>query len=158
MACVCSLSGTHKVNIYECQIFRNLPFPGYVFLHLCFLPYETWPCDIVEDLGLHTYVKKQFPSQKSVGSCYYIRESQHWITGTSQREGYPKTLIRIKSGVFHVSASLIRHFWFFFWQSIHVFNNLQVLEWLFCCNSIIFPLNNNISPFSWCFTWSIGPT
>ena len=49
--------------------------------------------------------------KKSVDSCYFIRESQHWKT--SEHEGYQKDL-RIKPGVFHVNASLIRHFWIIF--------------------------------------------
>ena len=90
----------------------------------------------------------------SVDSCYFIRESQHWIT--SEREGYPKDLLRIMPGVFHVNASLVRHFWIIsavnlcFWYKY--LNDYSVTIVLFV------PLNNNISPFSWCFTWSIGPT
>ena len=48
VACVCSLSGMHKVIIYM-QTARNLTFPGHIFFHLCFLP-----CNIVADLGRHT--------------------------------------------------------------------------------------------------------
>ena len=29
------------------QIAKNFPFSRNIFLHLCFLPYQTWPCDIV---------------------------------------------------------------------------------------------------------------
>ena len=36
------------------QIVRNLPFSGNIFLHLRFLPYQTWPCHIVADSGRHT--------------------------------------------------------------------------------------------------------
>ena len=42
------------------EVARNLSFPGYIFFHLCFLPYETWPCDIGADSGRHTYVKISF--------------------------------------------------------------------------------------------------
>ena len=70
------------------QIARNLPFSGKIFLYLCFLPYQTWPCDIVASSGRHTCEKKNsfhrevpfhthWSSQKYVDYRYFSRESQH---------------------------------------------------------------------------------
>ena len=39
------------------QIARDLPFSGNIFLHLCFLPYQTWLCDMVASSGRHTCEK-----------------------------------------------------------------------------------------------------
>ena len=116
---------------------------------------STYICE--KTVSIMNLVKSKYRSiftdhQKFVDSCHFIRETQHWITG--EREGYPKDFI--KPGVFHVNASLVRHFWIIF--AVNFMFLIQVLEWLFCCNSIIFPLNNNIFPFSRCFTWSIGST
>ena len=48
----------------------NLPLSGNIFLHLSFLPYQTWPCDIVADSGRHTYVKKKVSIMNLVKSKY----------------------------------------------------------------------------------------
>ena len=47
------LSKWHTQSLILMQIARSLPFSGNIFLHLCFLPYQTWPCDIVASWGRH---------------------------------------------------------------------------------------------------------
>ena len=74
---------------------------------------STYICE--KSVSYHELRKKNSTVQYSliiISKICWILLLHPWIT--SQREGYPKTLIRIKSGVFHVNASLIRHFWFFF--------------------------------------------
>ena len=84
------------------------------------------------------------------------RESQHWIT--SEREGYPKDLLRIKPGVFHVNASLIRHFWIIlainlYWPHSQNFPSLHLLYSSFSSSSVALPTSQLIlQPFR-CFTY-----
>ena len=58
---------------------RNWTFPGNMFLHFCFLPYQTWSSDIVADSCRHTYVKKQFPSWTWVKSKYRSVLTDHHL-------------------------------------------------------------------------------
>ena len=148
-------------NYIQMQIARNLTFSGKIFLYLCFLPYQTWSCDIVAGSGQHRpYMWKNSFHREVPFHTHWSSQKNLLILATSSvnpnikwREGYSKDL-RIKPGVFYVNASLIRYFWITF--AIRLYFLIQVLEWLFFWNSIIFPLNNNISPFPCCFTWSIG--
>ena len=103
------------------QIARNLPFPGYIFFHLCFLPSQTWPFDIVADSGRHTYAKISFHQElgKKYGSILIDHHLKNLLVlATSSVNPNIEVLvngkdiqrIRIKLGVFHVNASQIRHF------------------------------------------------
>ena len=56
------LSKWHTKSLYINADSQELAFSENIFLHLCFLPYQTWLYDIVAGSGRHTYVKKQFPS------------------------------------------------------------------------------------------------
>ena len=53
------LSKWHTKSLYYINAdSQEFTFSGNIFLHLCFLPYQTWLYDIVACSGRHTYVKK----------------------------------------------------------------------------------------------------
>ena len=51
MACVpvVPLCGTHKITIYINEESQEFTISWKYLPHLSFMPYETWPCDIVAD-------------------------------------------------------------------------------------------------------------